>query len=128
VSDRRHTWDHFVYSPLHYFRALSLKTSMAPAAHDTDSFSSDATASPNPKKSKLQAGSPEGQSDHSGPEESEEEDNEVYEIEAILDAKRGATGSVRFLKHSLEEARLIILFKGKDRLPRQVERIFRRGE
>jgi hypothetical protein len=89
---------------------------MAPAAHDSDSDASNATLSP--KRSKSQAESPEQQSDQTGPEESEEEDSEVYEIESILDAKRGATGSVRFLKHSVEDTRLIIPFKGKDRLPR----------
>jgi hypothetical protein len=65
---------------------------MSPATHDRDSDDSNVTVSP--KRAKLQAESPEGQSDHSGPEQSEE-DSEVYEIEAILDAKRGATGSVR---------------------------------
>lgn len=83
-----------VCSPLHYIRALSPKASMAPAASDSDSGDSNVTVSP--RRSKPQAESPEGQSDHSGPEQSEEEDNEVYEIESILDAKRGATGSVRF--------------------------------
>ena len=77
---------------------------MAPAAHDSDSASSEATVSP--KRLKVQAEYAEGQSEHSGPEESEEEDNEVYEIEAILDAKRGATGSVCFLEHSLEKKRV----------------------
>lgn len=67
---------------------------MAPVAHDSDSDDSNVTVSPHPKRQKLQAESPEEQSDHSGPEQSEE-DSEVYEIEAILDAKRGATGSVR---------------------------------
>jgi len=99
---------------------------MAPTAFDSDSDASNAGLSP--RKSKTHAESPERQSDQPGPGESEEEDSEVYEIETILDAKRGATGSVRSLKHSLEDARLIIPFKGKDRLPRQVERIFRRGE
>jgi hypothetical protein len=86
------------FSPLHCIRALSPKASMAPAAHDSDSDASDVTLSP--KRPKSQAESPEG-SDQDGPEESEEEDAEVYEIETILDAKRGATGSVRFLKYSL---------------------------
>jgi hypothetical protein len=74
------------------FRALSLKASMAPA-HDSDSSNSEAP----PSKSKSKAESPErhGHSDQPGPEESEED--EVYEIEKILDAKRGATGSVCFL-------------------------------
>ncbi|KAF8489877.1 hypothetical protein F5888DRAFT_1743852 [Russula emetica] len=66
---------------------------MAPAAHDSDSDASNVTLSP--KRSKTQAESPEQQSDQTGPEESEEEDGEVYEIESILDAKRGATGSAR---------------------------------
>ena len=103
--------------PLH-IRTLPLKASMAPAVHDSDSDASDAEMSP--RKSKSQAESPERRSDQTSPEQSEEEeeDGEVYEIEMILDAKRGATGSVRFLKHSLEDARLIIPFKGKDRLPR----------
>lgn len=105
------------YSPLHYIRTLSLKASMAPVAHDSDS-ESDASSTVSPRKSKSQAESPELQSEQTGPEESEEEDGEVYEIEEILDAKRGATGSVRFLKHSLEDSRLIIPFKGKDWLPR----------
>lgn len=89
---------------------------MAPAAHDSDSDASNVTVSP--RNLRSQAESPEQQSDQSGPEESEEEDGEVYEIESILDAKRGATGSVRFLKHPLEDACLIIPFKGKDWLPR----------
>ena len=89
---------------------------MSPAVHDSDSDTSSVELSP--RKSKSQAESPERQSDQNGPEESEEEDSEVYEIETILDAKRGATGTVRFLKHSLEDARLIIPFKVKDRLPR----------
>jgi len=81
------------YSPLHYIHTLSLKTSMAPAAHDSDSDTS-STVLP-PRKSRSQSESPEQQSDQSGPEQSEEEDSEVYEIESILDAKRGATGSSR---------------------------------
>jgi hypothetical protein len=97
---------------------------MAPTVYsDSDS---DTSKTALPRKSKSQAESPERQSDQSGPEESEEEDSEIYEIEKILDAKRGATGSVRFLKHSLEDARLIISFKDKYRLLRQVERISRR--
>ncbi len=35
------------------------------------------------------------QSDNPGPADSDQ-DSEVYEIEAILDAKRGATGSVSY--------------------------------
>jgi hypothetical protein len=89
---------------------------MTPAAYDSDSDASNVELSP--RKSKSQAESPERQSDQSGPEQSEGEDSEVYEIETILDAKRGATGSVRFLKHSLEDARLTIPFKDKDRLLR----------
>jgi hypothetical protein len=79
-----------------YFKGL-----MAPAVHDSDSNDSNAEASPRPSKS--HGGSPEqpGQSDQGGPEDSGEEGGEVYEIEAILDAKRGATGSVRFLGRSL---------------------------
>jgi hypothetical protein len=64
---------------------------MAPAAYDSDSETSNAELPP--RKSKCQAESPERQSDQSGPEESEEEDSEIYEIVTILDAKRGATGS-----------------------------------
>jgi hypothetical protein len=71
---------------------------MARAAHDSDSDASNAEFSP--KKATSQAESPE-RSDQTGPEESEEGEGEVYEIETILDAKRGATGSVRFLKYSL---------------------------
>ncbi len=66
---------------------------MAPAAHDSDSDASNVELSP--RKSKSQAESPERQSVEPSPEESEEADSEVYEIERILDAKRGATGSVR---------------------------------
>jgi len=101
---------------------------MAPIVLDSDSNASNSESPP--RKSKHHAESPErhGQSDQPGPGDSEEEDSEVYEIERILDAKRGATGSVRFLKHSLKVARLIISFKEWDRLPRQVERISRRGE
>jgi hypothetical protein len=107
------------YSPLHYIHTLSLKTSMAPAAHDSDSDTS-STVLP-PRKSRSQSESPEQQSDQSGPEQSEEEDSEVYEIESILDAKRGATGSVRFLKQTLFRrcaSNYIVPFKVKDRLPR----------
>lgn len=106
-----HAWNHFARtarSTIH-IRALFLKASMARAVHDSDSDHSSATISP--RKSKPQAASPERESDHSGPEESDEEDGEVYEIEAILDAKRGATGSVRSLKHSLRDARLTISSK-----------------
>jgi hypothetical protein len=99
-----------------HIRALSLKASMAPAAHDSDSDASNADYSP--RKLKSQVESPERESVHSDPEQSEEEDSEVYEIEAILDAKRGATGSVRFLNHSVKDTRLTILFKVKDWLPR----------
>lgn len=81
-------------------RAISLKASMAPAVHDSDSDASIAELSP--RKAKSQAESPDRQSDRPSPEESEEEDSEVYEIETILDAKRGATGSVRFLTQSFE--------------------------
>ena len=84
---------------------------MARATHDSDSDDSNVTHSP--RRTKTQAESPERQSDHSGPEESEEEDNEVYEIESILDAKRGATGSVRFLRHSFGDACLIISSKAR---------------
>jgi hypothetical protein len=70
---------------------------MAPTAHDSESNESIAEASPRLSKSHE---SPEqhGQSDQDqdGPEDSGDE-AEVYEIEAILDAKRGATGSVRFI-------------------------------
>jgi hypothetical protein len=75
---------------------------MAPAVHDSDSNSSNSDTPT--RKSKSHAESPgHGQSDQAGPADSEE-DSEVYEIEKILDAKRGATGSVRFLNHSLEDA------------------------
>jgi hypothetical protein len=80
---------HFIQSA----RALSLKASMAPAVDDSDSNATETELSP--RKSKSQARSPErhDQSDQPGPADSEE-DSEVYEIERILDAKRGATGSV----------------------------------
>jgi hypothetical protein len=43
-----------------------------------------------------------------GPADSEE-DSEVYEIEAILDAKRGASGSVSSCKHPFtKKTRLIV--------------------
>jgi len=69
---------------------------MAPDANDNDSNGTNAELSP--RKSKDQGESPEqhGQSDQPGPADSDEGSEEVYEIEAILDAKRGATGSVRF--------------------------------
>ena len=103
---------------------------MAPAAHDSDSNDSNAEASP---RLKSHGGSPEqdGQSDQDGPEDSGEEregEGEVYEIEAILDAKRGATGSVRFLGHPLRINRVLFLFQDKNRLPSQVERLYRRRE
>lgn len=62
-------------------------SSMAPA-HDSDSSDSE---TPKPESPEQRA-----KSNQPGPEDSEE-DGEVYEIEKILDAKRGATGSVRFL-------------------------------
>jgi len=67
---------------------------MAPAVHGSDSDGTNSESSP--RKSKSQVGSPEqpGQSDQPGPADSDG-DSEVYEIEAILDAKRGATGSTR---------------------------------
>jgi len=101
---------------------------MAPAVHDSDSNDSNAEAFPGPKS---HGASPEqdGQSDQDGPEDSGEEgEDEVYEIEAILDAKRGATGSVRFLGPSLRMNRVLFLFQDKNRLPRQVERLYRRRE
>jgi hypothetical protein len=80
---------------------------MAPTDHDSDS---NAEASPTRSKSH---GSPEqhGQSDQDqdGPEDSGDEE-EVYEIEAILDAKRGATGSVRFSGTSFEAKSRLISF------------------
>lgn len=108
--------------PLTRSTLFVLYPSMAPAAYDSDS-DSDTSNTVLQRKSKSQAESPERQSDQGGPEESEEEDSEIYEIEKILDAKRGATGSVRFLKHSLEDAHLITPFKDKYRLLRQVEGI-----
>lgn len=100
---------------------------MARANHDSDSdvSNSESTA----RESKYQAESPEGQSDHPDPAESEEEDNGVYEIEKILDAKRGATGSVRFLKHffgrcasnySLERQGLATSLNGKDMMTTRI--------
>jgi hypothetical protein len=104
-----------------YFKGL-----MAPATHDSDSNDSNAEASP--KHPKSHGGSPEqpGQSDQDGPEDSGEEGCEVYEIEAILDAKRGATGSVRFLGRSLGLNRVLFLSQVKNRLSRQVEGLSRR--
>lgn len=84
----------------------SLKGSMAPAAHDSDSNDSNAEASPRHLKSRGESPEQPGQSDQPGPAESDAE-SEVYEIEAILDAKRGATGSVRFRRHFLKKLRLI---------------------
>jgi hypothetical protein len=76
-------------------RTLFLKASTAPTAYDSDSDASNAELPA--RKSKSQAESPVRQSDQSGPEESEEEDSDhcVYEIETILGAKRGATGSTK---------------------------------
>jgi hypothetical protein len=73
---------------------------MAPAAHDSDSHDSNAEESPRHSKSQGQSPERHDQSDHPSPADSGE-DSEVYEIEAILDAKRGATGSVRFFKDIL---------------------------
>jgi hypothetical protein len=67
---------------------------MAPAAHDSDSNDSNVEM-----KSRGESPEQPGQSDQPGPAQSDQ-DSEVYEIEAILDAKRGATGSVRFRRHS----------------------------
>ena len=81
---------------------------MAPAAHDSDSNDSNAEASPRPLKSRGESPEQPGQSDQPGPAESDGDgESEVYEIEAILDAKRGATGSVRIWNHSLKKSRLI---------------------
>jgi len=59
-----------------------------------DSSSDNAKAESSPRKSHGDSPEQQGQSDQPGPADSEE-DSEVYEIEAILDAKRGATGSTR---------------------------------
>jgi hypothetical protein len=100
---------------------------MAPAVHGSDSDGTNSESSP--RKSKSQVGSPEqpGQSDQPGPADSDE-DSEVYEIEAILDAKRGATGSVRFYVHSLKQRDLLFPYQDQNRLPRQVEKLSGRGE
>jgi len=83
---------------------------MAPAAHDSDSNDSNAEASPRHSKSH---GSPEqhaqSDQDQDGPEDTGDE-AEVYEIEAILDAKRGATGSVRFSKTFFEAKSRLMSF------------------
>jgi hypothetical protein len=75
---------------IHEIVSSFLKGTMAPAAHDSDSHDSNVEM-----KSRGESPEQPGQSDQPGPAESDQ-DSEVYEIEAILDAKRGATGSVRF--------------------------------
>jgi len=79
---------------------------MAPAAHESDSNDSNAEASPKLLKSREESPEQPSHSDQPGPAASDGE-SEVYEIEAILDAKRGATGSVRFPGHFLKKSRLI---------------------
>jgi len=95
---------------------------MAPTAHDSDPMLKC------PKTSKV-ARVPRAtrQSSQDGPRDSGKE-GEVYEIKAILDAKRGTTGSVRFLGHSLRINRVLFLFQDKNRLPCQVKRLYRRRE
>jgi chromobox protein 5 len=95
---------------------------MAPAAHDSDSNGSNAEESPRHSKSQGQSPERHDQSDQPRPADSGE-DSEVYEIEAILDAKRGATGSVRFFilktffekiaSYSLPKTRIGYLVKWK---------------
>ncbi|KAI0272731.1 hypothetical protein BC834DRAFT_858143 [Gloeopeniophorella convolvens] len=65
---------------------------MAPAARDSDSDMGRTRSSP--RKSGEQSPEILEESDQPGPEDSGGEE-ETYEIEAILDAKRGATGSTR---------------------------------
>lgn len=65
--------------------------SMASEVHDSDSDGGMADLSP--RRSHMDSPPRQGQSDQPGPADSED-DSGVYEIEAILDAKRGATGSV----------------------------------
>ena len=85
---------------------LSLNYSMASPAQD--SHSDDAKAESSPQKSHGDSPELQAQSDQPGPADSEE-DSEVYEIEAILDAKRGATGSVSSCKHTLaKKTRLMV--------------------
>jgi hypothetical protein len=99
VVDARLRTPHFKLSAFLLYLLYPIpKASMALSVHDSDSDSGST-----PKLSKSHAESPEqhGQSEQSGPADSDE-DSEVYEIERILDAKRGATGSVCFLKHSLK--------------------------
>ncbi|SRR6266851_1330218 len=79
---------------------------MAPAVHDSDSNGSNAEESPRHSKSQGQSPERHDQSDQPGPGDSGE-DSEVYEIEAILDAKRGATGSVRFFKDVFRKNRVL---------------------
>lgn len=64
-----------------------------------------------------------------GDEGSGGEDDEEYEIEAILDAKRGPFPDVRSQLHSnptRQLKRAKCLFIGKNGLPRQMERLWRR--
>jgi hypothetical protein len=105
--------------------SLFFKGSMASAARDSDSNDSNAEASPKRVKSRGESPEQPGQSDQPGPAESDE-DSEVYEIEAILDAKRGATGSVRFLRHSSKKNRVLLPSKDQNRLPCQMERLSQR--
>jgi hypothetical protein len=79
---------------------------MAPATNESDTDIAKAQSSP--QKSPRDSPGQQGQSDQPGPADSEE-DSEVYEIEAILDAKRGATGSVSSCKHPFtKKTRLIV--------------------
>jgi hypothetical protein len=99
---------------------------MPPAAHDSDSDDSNAEASQRLLKSQGESPDQPNQSDQPGPAPSDGE-SEVYEIEAILDAKRGATGSVRFPSHLLKN-RVSFPSQDQNRLPCQVERLSRRRE
>jgi hypothetical protein len=57
-------------------------------------------------------------------EDSGEEGGEEYEIEAILDAKKGSFPDVRSPLHSKPERQLKQLFIGKDGLLRQMEKLW----
>ena len=68
-------------------------------AHESDSDTERPEASPTPRNTRGNSPEQPAQSDDPGPADSDG-DSEVYEIEKILDAKRGATGSVSFCYRS----------------------------
>jgi hypothetical protein len=75
-------------------------------ARESDSDTAGPESSPTPKNTHGDSPEQPAQSDDPGLADSDG-DSEVYEIEAILDAKRGATGSVSSCYRSFKSASYI---------------------